>query len=89
MEYVPRGNIRLERGGLLRLEDARGTLVRVREGAIWLTQEGDSRDRYLAPGAEFRLDRDGVALAQALSRSTIALTPAMFSPHARPATAAL
>jgi hypothetical protein len=68
--------VTLERGSLLRLEDARGTLIRVREGAIWLTQEGDARDRYLAPGAEFRLDRDGVALAQATRRgTTVTLTP--------------
>ena len=58
-------------------------LLRVSEGSVWLTQEGDPLDRYLPAGAAFRLDRDGLALAQATGRSTITLTPARRSGHAR------
>ena len=49
-------------------------LIYVWEGELWLTQEGDRRDRYLGPGGCFRLDRDGVTLAQAIERSTVSLT---------------
>ena len=66
----------LARGSVVRIEDGRGVLLRVSEGSVWLTQEGDPLDRYLPAGAAFRLDRDGLALAQATSRSTITLTAA-------------
>jgi len=66
----------LARGSLLRIEDGRGVLLRVNQGSVWLTQEGDPLDRYLSAGAAFRLDRDGLALAQATSRSSITLTAA-------------
>jgi len=68
-------NEHLARGGVLRIEDGRGSLIHVRDGALWLTQEGDARDRYLAAGSSFRLDRDGLAIAQALRPSTVAMTP--------------
>jgi Protein of unknown function (DUF2917) len=97
-EYAADGALAMTRGSVLRIEDGRGFLVHVREGSVWLTQEGDRQDRYLEAGASFRLDRDGVAIAQAMSRSTISLTAPkkapsfwarLFAPHARPTTAAL
>jgi hypothetical protein len=66
----------INRGSVVRIEDGRGVLLRVSEGSVWLTQEGDPLDRYLPAGAAFRLDRDGLALAQATSRTTITLTAA-------------
>lgn len=66
----------MERGGLLRIEHGQGSVLHVREGAVWLTQEGDALDRYLGPGESFRLDRDGLALAQALhARTTLTVIP--------------
>jgi hypothetical protein len=75
-EIFHRGAFAMTRGRVLRIEDGRGILIQVREGSLWLTQEGDPQDRYLGPGASFRLDRDGVALAQATSHSVVALSPA-------------
>jgi hypothetical protein len=69
----------ITRGSVVRIEDGRGVLLRVSEGAVWLTQEGDPLDRYLPAGTAFRLDRDGLALAQATSRSTITFTTARRS----------
>jgi ferric-dicitrate binding protein FerR (iron transport regulator) len=57
-------------GRLLRIEDGSGLMVEVQQGSVWLTQEGDAADVYLGPGQRFRLDRDGVALAQALTPNT-------------------
>jgi len=66
----------MERGSILRIEDARGSVLHVREGAVWLTQEGDPLDRYLAAGARFSLDRDGLAVAQAIvPQTTLTVTP--------------
>jgi len=81
-EYVVNGALAMTRGSVLRIEDGRGLLLHVREGSIWLTQEGDRQDRYLGAGASFQLDRDGLAIAQATSRSTVTLTPPQ--PQVRP-----
>jgi len=72
-EYAALGAVPMTRGSVLRIEDGRDRLIYVWEGELWLTQERDGRDRILAAGDSFRLDRDGVALAQALRRSTITL----------------
>jgi hypothetical protein len=49
-----------------RIESARGTVVTVLTGHLWLTQEGDDLDRVLGAGDEYALDREGVAVIQAL-----------------------
>ena len=64
------GALGMARGSVLRIRDAQGLVLQVHEGALWLTQEGDALDRYLGPGASFRLDRGGLALAQAISAHT-------------------
>ena len=73
-EYVVHGSLTLARGSALRIEDGRDLLVYVWEGALWLTQERDARDRHLGAGDWFRLDRDGVALASATRAATITVT---------------
>ncbi|HEY8252738.1 MAG TPA: DUF2917 domain-containing protein [Burkholderiales bacterium] len=103
-EYAALGAVSMTRGSILRIEDGRDRLIYVWEGELWLTQEGDGRDRCLGPGSWFRLDRKGVAVAQAIRRSTVTLSAkageplgarltrfwtGLFAPHARPTTAAL
>jgi hypothetical protein len=73
-EYVVHGSLAMTRGSVLRVEDGCDLLIYVWEGSLWLTQERDRRDRYLGAGDWFRLDRDGVAIAQATRRSTVTLT---------------
>lgn len=72
--YIVHGSVGMTRGSVLRIEDGRGMLVYVWDGGIWLTQEGDGRDRYLAPGQWFLLDRNGVAVIHSLRRSVLTLT---------------
>jgi hypothetical protein len=90
----------LARGRLLRIENGRGMTVRVSSGSLWITQEGDQRDRHVGPGASFRIDADGLTLISALRRSVISLSApdeqrltglwvGWFAPWARPTTAAL
>lgn len=86
-EFVTNGPLAMTRGAVLRIEDGRGIQIHVCEGSIWLTQEGDPRDRYLGPGASFQLDRDGVAIAQATSRSLVMVTSAQPPAPARRASA--
>lgn len=61
----------MPRGRILRIEDAAESVIQVRDGALWVTQEGDSRDYYLAAGSSFRLDRGGLVIAQATRPSTV------------------
>ncbi|HEU4352567.1 MAG TPA: DUF2917 domain-containing protein [Burkholderiales bacterium] len=73
-EYVVHGSLGMTRGSVLRIEDGRDMTIYVWEGGLWLTQEGDRRDRYLGPGDCFAVQRDGVTLAQATEGSTVSLT---------------
>ena len=65
--------INLARGYLVRIENARDMQVRVEKGAVWLTQECDTRDVMLESGDSFRLDRDGIALIEACGRESFSL----------------
>ena len=85
-------NHTMPRGGLLRIEDGTDTVVRVREGAVWLTQEVDARDRHLGAGESFRLDRPGLAIVQALQHTTLSVSvprPASLGAGTRRLAAAL
>jgi hypothetical protein len=73
-EYPVHGSIAMTRGSVLRIEDGRDLLLYVWEGGIWLTQQGDARDRTIAAGEWFRLDRNGLAVASALRRTTMTIT---------------
>lgn len=94
----------LARGMLVRIKNGRGTLVRVTGGAIWVTEEGDSRDRFVAAGGRFRVASRGLTLISAIRPSTITLSSppergfaqrliklwaGWFVPGSRPTTAAL
>lgn len=65
------GAVRLERGTLARIADGKGAFVCVWDGALWVTQEGDQRDYYVAAGESFRIARDGVTLINALRRAVV------------------
>lgn len=58
---------------LVRIEDGRGTLVRVASGSVWVTEEGDPRDRLVSAGGRHLIASKGVTLISALTRSTISL----------------
>jgi len=72
--YLAYGAMQMARGAFVRLEHAKGVLFRVRDGELWITQEGDRRDYYVKAGESFRLDRDGTALACALRASRVSLS---------------
>jgi hypothetical protein len=51
--------------------DHRGDLVTCREGAVWLTQAGDARDRLLLPGDQFRVERRGSVVLEAMRAADV------------------
>ncbi len=72
-EYLVQGSIGMTRGSILRIENGCDILIHVWEGSLWLTQEGDPRDRYVGAGRWFRLDRNGTAIAYATRRAVVTL----------------
>jgi hypothetical protein len=64
---------------LVRIEDGRGTTVRVVRGSVWITEEGDPRDRFMTAGARLAIASPGVTLVSALTPSTISLTRTLTS----------
>jgi len=61
----------LAKGELVKLDGARGTTLRVTRGAIWLTQERDTRDIVLTAGDTFTVDREGVTVIEAHGDATV------------------
>ena len=66
----------MARGRILRIADAAGSEVQVHTGAVWLTQEGDRRDYYVAAGSSFCVSGNGLVLAQATCHSSVTLSGA-------------
>ena len=74
MDYMVRGATALPRGSLLLIEHGRGVQIELWDGELWITQEGDGRDHVIGPGAKFRLEREGILLANALKGAQLTLT---------------
>jgi hypothetical protein len=66
----------LGRDQLLRVRNLRGGSLVIFDGMVWVTQEGDPRDRLLASGESFTFDRGGVALIHALEPTRFVLLDA-------------
>ena len=73
-EYLVRGAIALDKGALVLIDEARGMLIYVWQGEVWVTQEGERRDRVLSAGEWLRVERGGRTVVSALGASAIALT---------------
>ena len=77
-EYLVKGLIELQSGSVLSIDDGKGMFVYVWEGAVWLTEEGDTTDRIIEAGQWARLSRPGRAVLSAFGKAgAVALT----SPH--------
>ena len=59
--------INLAKHGLWTISgDRRGDVISCREGALWITQEGDMRDYVLDTGQDFWVTKPGTIIVQAL-----------------------
>lgn len=63
----------LDRGDLVRLDDARGTTLRVTRGTLWITQEKERNDVVLHAGDVWAVERDGLTLVEAQSVAGLCL----------------
>ena len=58
-------------GEIVKLDGARGTMLRVTRGVLWITLEDDSRDVVLAAGDTFTIDREGLTLVEAQDATSV------------------
>lgn len=70
-------SLRLERTQSLRVCGALNTRIDCEDGCLWITQDNDIRDIVLQRGESFTLDRAGVAILYACSRSRFAMREPM------------
>lgn len=63
----------LDHGDFVKLDDARGTTLRVTRGTLWLTQERDRHDIVLNEGDVWTVERDGLTLVEAQSNAVVCL----------------
>ncbi len=68
--------IHVRRGGVLRLQEAEGTVVTCHAGAVWVTLEDDPRDILIEAGESFVIDRGGLSLVCAIAGpAEVAIAP--------------
>jgi hypothetical protein len=78
------GERRLGLDATLRLAPGRrGLALRVNEGCVLVTQQGDELDHVLEAGDEVRLPGRGVVVAWALTPSRVAVGEALQAPARR------
>jgi hypothetical protein len=63
----------LEPGQVITLDDAAGTCIRARYGAVWVTEEGHTADHIVQPGDVHVVGRAGRTVIQALQPAWVAL----------------
>ena len=66
----------LKKGSVLRVPGHRsGQSIRVLNGMIWLTQQGDDRDRYLSGCENYHSKLPSIVLIQALDDAKVKICP--------------
>ena len=64
---------RLDAGQFLTIQDGKGQMLAVFDGLVWVTQDGDPRDAFVAQGGAFTFDRPGLAIVEALKETRLAV----------------
>lgn len=86
-ELTELNSLGLQRGATARLENARGTTLRVETGAIWITQDHCRDDVLVQTGETFTVERDGTTVVSALGKRFALVTlepPAPVPPAPAP-----
>ncbi len=63
----------LEAGQIVTLDDACGARIEPRQGTVWITEEGNTRDFVVQPGEAFVVTRGGRTLVQAMRRAWVSV----------------
>jgi len=78
-----RAQLHLETREVIRLFEPRGARVECVRGALWITQNRDYEDYFLAANDALTLDRPGLALIHAQAPSEIVLSEPAPPPRLR------
>ena len=65
------GVTELKRGSMLKLEQGRGTAIRVVDGNVWVTQHNDTTDYVMRAGESMVLSGAGTTLIRACEDSSL------------------
>ena len=71
--YTERTSIRIARDNIARIRNARGVLLCVQSGAVWITQSGSTADICLDSGESFRIERNALTLVSPFGPGHLAL----------------
>ncbi|HTS86567.1 MAG TPA: DUF2917 domain-containing protein [Usitatibacter sp.] len=71
--------VNLAAGAVLRLDCPGGVEVVCDAGRVWITEERNLEDLWLAAGQSVRLARRGLALLEATQASRVRIIPALAS----------
>jgi len=63
----------LPRGAWLALEDGVATVIQVKQGEVWMSEEGSFIDHILVAGQHYAVDRPGVAIVSMQSEVDVAM----------------
>jgi hypothetical protein len=63
----------LPRGAWLALEDGVATVIQVKQGEVWISEEGSFIDHILVAGQHYAIDRPGVAIVSMQSEADVAM----------------
>jgi hypothetical protein len=69
----------LAQGATITLPDARGAVIRVLAGELWITQDGDPEDHFAGAAESFRVSRSGATVVQALHDARLVVEAAHAS----------
>lgn len=64
----------LTRNQTLGVREAKGCRVVCRQGGLWITEEGDTRDIVIGAGESFLIDNNGLTLLHATEDACIGLS---------------
>ena len=70
---VRKPELALDTGQILTLDDAAGLSILARRGAVWITEEGDTKDHIVRPGDTLVVAHPGRTVVQALQPSWISI----------------